>query len=124
MAYYETIYLVQGDTLPEIQLQLKDSNTAATNAVLDPDDNTTWAPIDISDAVVRIKMRALGSTTVSSTILCIRVAPYTDGNVTFTFDNSELATAGVFEGEIEITYTNGTVQTVYDKLKFSVREQF
>lgn len=124
MAYYETIYLVQGDTLPEIQLQLKDSNTAATNAVLDPDDNTTWAPIDISDAVVRIKMRALGSTTVSSTIQCIRVAPYTNGNVTFTFDNSELATAGVFEGEIEITYTNGTVQTVYDKLKFSVREQF
>jgi hypothetical protein len=35
-----------------------------------------------------------------------------------------LDTAGSFEGEIEITFADGTVQTVYDRLRFKVREEF
>ena len=42
MAYYETINLVAGDTKPEINLTLKDSNTAASGQTLDEDDSTTW----------------------------------------------------------------------------------
>jgi len=33
-------------------------------------------------------------------------------------------TAGIYEGELELTDGSSKVQTVYDKLKFKVREQF
>jgi hypothetical protein len=32
--------------------------------------------------------------------------------------------AGDYEGEIEITFADGQVQTVYDLLKFKIREDF
>ena len=32
--------------------------------------------------------------------------------------------AGIYEGELQLTMQDGSVQTVYDKLKFKVREQF
>lgn len=120
MAYYDTIYLVQGDSLPEIRLTLRDSNTE--NA--DPDDETTWALIDLHGATVRVKIRELGATSVAHTIVCGVVGDGSTGEVIFRFTNDELGTAGSLEGEIEITYPDSSVQTVYDKLKFSVREQF
>ena len=43
MAYLTTIDLVQGDQLPEIEITLKDSNTAATGLVLDDGDPETFA---------------------------------------------------------------------------------
>ena len=52
MAYYDTINIVANDTKPEINLVLKDSNTAAAGLTLDPDDSTTWAVIDITDPTV------------------------------------------------------------------------
>lgn len=125
MAYYDTIYLVQGDTLPEVQLVLRDSNTPVSGVTLDPDNEETWQPIDVTDAVVRVKMRPLGEETVTATITCGKEAPYTSGKVFFQFSDGALdVEEGVYEGEIELTYTSGAVQTVYDKLKFNVREQF
>ena len=35
-----------------------------------------------------------------------------------------LDTAGTFTGEIEVTYADGGIQTVYDQLKFKVREDY
>ena len=32
--------------------------------------------------------------------------------------------AGTYEGEIVITYSDGRVQTVFDRLKFKVRDDF
>ena len=125
MAYYDTIYVVQGDTLPEVRITLRDSNTAADGQTLDPDDDTTWAPIDLSDATVRIKMRALGEDAVSATIVCGKETPYDEGKVFFQFTDGALdVEAGVYEGEIEISYSGGGVHTVYDMLRFNVREQF
>ena len=125
MAYYDTIYVVQGDTLPEVRITLRDSNTAADGQTLDPDDDTTWAPIDVTDAVVKVRMRPLGEETVSATITCGRTAPFTEGKVFFQFTNGALdVDPGVYEGEIEITYSGGGVHTVYEMLRFNVREQF
>ena len=45
MAYSDTIKLVVGDTLPELNFTLKDSNTAASGKTLDPEDSTTWGPV-------------------------------------------------------------------------------
>jgi hypothetical protein len=40
------------------------------------------------------------------------------------FPAGTLDTAGTFEGEIEITFSSGGVQTVYDLIKLKVRSDF
>ena len=68
MAYTSTIKLVVGDTLPELNFTLKDSNAAATGKTLDAEDSATWAPIDITGGTVKLRIREVGETTVLSTI--------------------------------------------------------
>jgi len=125
MAYYDTINLVAGDDKPEINLTLKDSNTALAGLTLDPDDSSTWDIIDISDAAVTVKFKALGSSTILDTMTCTRVAPYTNGKCFMTWNLTTLdVAAGTYEGEISLTYTDARVQTLFDKLKFKVRKDF
>jgi hypothetical protein len=125
MAYYETINLVAGDDKPEIYLTLKDANTAASGLVLDPDDSDTWAPIDITDADVNVKFRAFGSTTLLDTLSCVKVVPFTDGICYAPWNLDTLdVDAGIYEGEIEIVYDTGRILTLFDKLKFKVRDDF
>ena len=108
MAYYDEIQLVANDTKPEVNLTLKDANTAASGLTLDPDDSSTWAPIDLSDPIIRVKFRALGGSSILDTMTCIKVA----------------VAAGTYEGEIELTYTTGAIWTLFDRLKFKVRADF
>jgi len=125
MAYYDTISLVAGDDKPEINLTLKDSNTAAVSYTLDPEDSDTWALIDISDPTVSVKFRALGSTTLLDTLTCIKVAPYTNGECYILWGTTTLdVAAGTYEGEISLTYANGRIMTLFDRLKFKIRDDF
>lgn len=123
MAYSDTLNLVTGDTLPELNFTLKDSNTAAAGRTLDPNDDSTWAPIDLTGAEVRLRIRALGSSTVKSTLLCTVSEP-TLGKAFTDFPTGTLDTAGTFEGEIEITFASGGIQTINDLLKLKVRSDF
>jgi len=123
MAYLTTIDLVQGDQLPEIEMTLKDSNTAAAGVVLDTDDPTTFAALDLSSGSVRMRVRTVGQTGLIDTLLGTVTSPV-DGKVTFIFDSDTLATTGVLEGEIEFTDSAGRTQTVVDLIKFKVRSQF
>ena len=105
----ETIKVVQGDELPQIVLTLTDDTA---NSVLDLSLNTTS---------VSIKFRKKGTTTTLSTISTTKSTNGTDGKVTFNFAGGVLdVEPGEYEGEIVINY-NGTLQTVYDLLKFRVR---
>lgn len=127
----DRIKLVRNDTRPPIVVQLSDSVT---------DD-----PIDLTTATaVRLKFRAQGAddltATLVGTILPGRVdedgvidntSPYdvagVGGRVVFNWIGTPLALAGDpgnYEGEIEITYTDTTVQTVYETLKFKLRDDF
>jgi len=123
MAYSKTINLVTGDTLPELTLTLKDSNTAASGQILDGEDSNTWSPIDVTGATVKLRIRTLGSTVIKSTLTCLVVSG-TDGKVSTNFPAGTLDTAGTFEAEIEITFANGGIQTVYDLVKLKVRSDF
>jgi hypothetical protein len=123
MAYITTIDLVQGDQLPEIEITLKDSNTAAAGAVLDTDDPATFAALDLTGGSVRMRVRAVGQTALIDTLVGTVTAP-TDGKVTFVFDSDTLASSGVLEAEIEFTDRDSRTQTVMDLLKFKVRSQF
>jgi len=123
MAYSQTLKLVTGDTLPELTFTLKDSQTAASGKTLDENDSTTWAPINVSGASVKLRLRELGSTTVKSTLTCT-VTDGSNGKVATDFPAGTLDTAGTFEGELEITFSSGGIQTVYDLIKFKVRSDF
>ena len=123
MAYYDTQFLVKGDTLPQLNLIIRDSNTAASGATLDDTDSSTWAPINLSGAIVRLKFKALGSTAVKETII-FSVRNPVEGDVFLTWPTAALDTAGTFTGEIEVTYADGGIQTIYDQLKFKVRGDY
>ena len=123
MAYLTTIDLVQGDQLPEIEITLKDSNTAAAGLVLDDGDPETFAALDLTNGTVRMRVRVVGKTELVDTLVGTITAP-TDGKVTFLFDSDTLANSGILEGEIEFTDNGGRTQTVLDLIKFKVRSQF
>ena len=122
------IRLVQGDTKPAIIVSLTDE--------------VSGAPIGLNTATVRMFFRALGETTILTTLtgslLAGRViedgtidssSPYdlagSGGRVQFSWGSTDLVQpAGDYEGEIEITYADGAKQTVFDLLKFKLREDF
>jgi hypothetical protein len=108
----DVIRLVSGDELPLIVLTL-------TNDI-------TGTPIDLaaSTTTVQVKFRAAGTTTVLSTISCAKLSSGTTGQVQFGFTGGVLDVApGMYEGEVVISF-NGEVQTVYDTLRFTVRDNF
>lgn len=106
----EKIKLVQGDTRPQVKVNLTD--------------DTTGAYIDLQGAVVRLKFRAAGDTTILSNFQGVITDTLT-GEVVFPWPQGSLdVPAGQYEGEIEITFSDTTVQTVYEPIKFLVREQF
>jgi len=123
MAYSQTINLVTGDTLPELTFTLKDSNTAAAGVTLDESNSATWAPINVTGATVKLRLRELGSTSLKSTLTCT-VTNGSAGSVATDFPTGTLDTAGTFEGELELTFPNGGIQTVNDLIKFKVRSDF
>tara|TARA_B100001057_G_scaffold224754_1_gene225051 strand:+ start:3428 stop:4102 length:675 start_codon:yes stop_codon:yes gene_type:complete len=105
----ETIKVVQGDELPQIVLTLTDDTA---NSALD---------LSLSTTSVSIKFRKRGTTTTLSTITTTKTTNGTDGKITFDFAGGILdVDPGEYEGEIVINY-NGSLQTVYDILKFRVR---
>lgn len=108
----EKIKLVQGDTKPAIVCRLTD--------------DTTGLPLGITGATVRLKFRAAGATTLTATVTG-SVTDGPNGEVVFypaSAPEMLQGEPGDYEGEIEITFADTTVQTVYDLLKFKVREDF
>ena len=106
----EVIKLVRNDNRPEITLTIKDANTDTV--------------INLTGATEVVHFRKSGTTTVLATLSCTHVTDGTDGKTKFKFTGTSLnVEAGNYEGEVEITYTGGDKQTVYDLLKFRVREE-
>ena len=108
----EKIKLVQGDTKPALVCNITDE--------------VTGAAIALTGATVRLKFRQVGSTTLTATVIG-SVTDAANGQVVFfpaTAPAMLAGEAGDYEGEIEITFADSTVQTVYDLLKFKVREDF
>ena len=107
----DVIRLVRNDNRPNITLTLKDENTEQA--------------IDLSAGTTTIVVyfRASGTTTILSTLTCTKPNGGADGIIQFNFPGNALDVAeGAYEGEIEIDF-NGEKQTIYDLLKFRVREE-
>ena len=108
----DVIRLVKGDERPVIVLTLTDD---ITNSPID---------LSLSTTTVQVKFRKAGTTTLLSTMNCSKLSGGTTGQVQFNFSGGVLdVDPGMYEGEIVISF-NGDVQTVYDTLRFTVRENF
>ncbi|MFN6303749.1 MAG: hypothetical protein ACK42H_16325 [Planctomycetota bacterium] len=106
----EKIKLVQGDTRPQIKVTVLD--------------DVTGAAMDIRNSSLVMRFRAVGSTTVLDTLNGVLLDGL-NGIAAFAWNpNSLNVDAGDYEGEIEITFSDSSRQTVYDLLKFKVREDF
>lgn len=108
----EKIKLVQGDTRPAL--------------VCTVTDDTTGAAINITGATVLLKFRAAGTTTLQATVTGV-VTDGPNGKVVFypaSAPEMLAGTPGDYEGEIEIEFVDGQIQTVYDLLKFRIRQEF
>lgn len=108
----EKIRLVRNDTRPALVCTITD--------------DTTGAAVDISGATVVLKFRAAGAETLTATVVG-SVTNGPAGQVTFfpaTAPEMLEGEPGDYEGEIEITFSDGQIQTVFDVLRFKVREDF
>ena len=103
------INLVQNDTGPDLTVTLFD---AVSNS-----------PIDFSGGsdVVRLYFKKEDGSGALTTIGGSKPNGGSDGVASFVWPNGSLASAGNYEGEIEITFTSGKKQTAPDKLRFFVR---
>jgi len=108
----EKIKLVQGDTKPALVCNITD--------------DVTGVALNLTGATVRLKFREAGAVELTATV----VGAVTDGPagqvVFYPASAPEMLQGqpGDYEGEIEITFADNTVQSVYDILKFKVREDF
>jgi hypothetical protein len=74
--------------------------------------------------VVSVKFRKAGTTTLLSTISCSKLSGGTTGQVQFGFSGGVLdVDPGMYEGQIVVNF-NGDDQSVYDTLRFTVRDKF
>jgi hypothetical protein len=106
----EKIKLVQGDTRPQVQVTLTEE--------------TTGAIINLTGATVVMKFRLTGSTTVLDTLTGV-ITNAAGGQVVFAWNPGTLnVDPGDYEGEIQITFSSGEIQTVYDLVKFKLRQDF
>lgn len=122
------IKLVQGDTKPDIIVALNDRMDGSYINVSD------------ANASVVMKFRKRGTTAVlqemegtkltgglqaDGTIDTTITTPGAGGRVSFTWQPGALdVDPGYYEGEITVTYANGSVQTLHDIVKFSLRADF
>lgn len=108
-----TIYLVQGDTGPQIYISVTREDTGAA--------------VDVSSGTARLKVRKKGADTVLFTLVASDVGDNLEnGNLYFSLDGGQLATiaAGNYEGELELTLADSTVETVYERVDIVIREDF
>lgn len=104
--------LVQSDTAPQVKAVITRSDTGAV--------------VDMTGATVRMYFRAKTSTNVLFTSTAANVGDnFSNGIAVFIFTAGQLSQPeGYYQGEIEITYSNGTVETIFDLLSFYIRADF
>ena len=108
-----SILLVQGDTRPQIQVTISRSNSTEV--------------VDLRTASTVLRFRKEDTTTVLTTLTAITADPdsLAEGICVFQFGDGDLdIDPGDYEGEVEVTYADGAKETVFEVIKFIVREDF
>ena len=104
--------LVKSDQAPQIRAALKRE-----------DDDVA---VDFENGSCALKFRKKGTTAVLFTLSASDVGDnFKDGVAIFAFSGTQLAIdEGYYEGEISITYSSGSIETVFKVLDFYLRDDF
>jgi hypothetical protein len=100
-----TFYIKQNDTSPSLRAALKDGDNLA---------------IDLTGATVRFHMKSLEDNTVVVDADATVVVPSVSGIVQYDWDNGDTATAGSYQGEFEVTFAGGAIETFPNKTNISI----
>jgi hypothetical protein len=103
---------VRGDTGPQIKVTLTEEDTGS--------------PVDLTGATVTLHFRAAGEDSVLfSREFWYNVEEPTTGVAVLQWAENDLnVEPGTYEGEIEVVKGTGLRETLYDKLKFRIRDDF
>lgn len=106
------INLVQGDTGPQITSTLTREDTGTA--------------VDLTGATINMRFRKKRTTAVLATLANESTGDsLTNGKCLFSFASGDLdVDEGYYEGEIEVVFSSGTRETVYEIIDFFVREDF
>lgn len=108
----DKIKLVRNDTAPQIRLTITDQESGAA--------------VNLTGATVTLHFRAVGSTTVlfsRAAVINPETAEQGIAIIAWAVGDLDLE-AGDYEGEVEVVKSGGTRETIYDILKFKLREEF
>lgn len=109
----DILYLVQGD------------NGSQVKVVITRDD--TGLPVNLTGSTPTLKFKKKNTSNVLSEINSATVSSedLEAGIAVFQFNTSALdITAGDYVGEVQITFDDGTIETVYEELSFTIREDY
>jgi hypothetical protein len=104
---------------------VKDDNGSQVECIITRDN--TGDPVDLTGATARLKFRKKRTTNILFTLTNI-VDDQVDleaGQAVFVFSAQNLdLPAGQYEGEVELTFANTNIETVYEVIPFQVRDDF
>lgn len=108
----EIYTLVKNDTAPQIK------------ATITREDDGSL--VDFENGTCKLKFRKKDTNTILFTLLAADVGDnFKEGAAIFSFSGTQLnIDAGYYQGEIEVTYVSGVVETLYEILDFYVRDDF
>ena len=91
-----TFYIKQNDTRPELDIFLRDDKDRSIN---------------ITGATVKFSMRNAATNVVKISLASVTTVSSTAGRVKYSFTASDTDTAGNFDGEFQVTFVGGQVET-------------
>lgn len=108
----QTFKYVQGDTGPQLKVTLTEEDTGS--------------PADLTGATVTLHFRAAGESAVLfSRAFIVNSDTAASGVAILQWGADDLnVEPGAYEGEVEVVRAGGLRETLYDKLKFKIREDF
>ena len=92
-----TFYIKQNDTRPELDVFLRDDKDRSIN---------------VTGATVKFNMRNSADNTVKIDTGSVTTVSSTAGRVKYSFTAANTDTAGNFEGEYQVTFVGGLVETI------------
>jgi hypothetical protein len=109
----ELIYLVKDDNGSQIQCILTRENTGL--------------PVNLTGATARLRFRKSKTKTILFTLTNVsgESIDLTQGQAVFVFSSANLnIPSGLYEGEIEVSFSGVNVESVYELIHFQVRDDF
>ncbi len=91
-----TFFIKQNDTSPALEAFLQDSR---------------GRPVNVTGATVVFHMRLASDLTVKINGASVTISSATQGHVSYTFTAANTDTAGNYEGEFQVTFSDGSIET-------------